>query len=99
MYGLAASGFCCCIDCCCKSVNDALLEWLGKERLTKVYYITLILIFVVPAIFIFFFLNKWQSFLNYFSTWFSCPTSSGPSYLLFNLDLNALVHLLFTDYR
>jgi hypothetical protein len=80
MYGVAAAGFCCCVDCCCKSVNDALMQWLGKERLTKVYYIALIIIFVVPAILVFFFLHKWQSFLNHFSSWFSCPTSSGSSY-------------------
>jgi hypothetical protein len=58
--------------CCCKDISDALKRWLGPQRVTKVFYLFLVVVFTVPAIAVFFYLNRWQSFINYFS-WMQCP--------------------------
>lgn len=54
---------------------------MGIERVTKIYYFVLVVVFVVPAIFVFFFLNKWQAFISYFSEWIKCPNTSGTDVL------------------
>lgn len=73
MYNLVATGACCCINCCCQECSAGLKRLLGPEKVTKLFYLILVIFFTVPAIIIFFFLNEWQSFIDYFSRWISCP--------------------------
>lgn len=73
MGSLVAHGLCCCFSCCCKECGEGCKKWLGIEKVTKIYYFLLVLVFVVPSIFIFFFLNQWQSFFEYFEEYFGCP--------------------------
>lgn len=68
-----AAGFCCCLDCCCRDVVDALKQLMGRERITKVFYIFLVIAFVVPSILVFFLLHNWKAFIDYFSKYLSCP--------------------------
>lgn len=60
MTNLIAGGLCCCFACCCQECADGCKRWLGPEKVTKINYLFLILVFVVPAILVFFFLNDWQ---------------------------------------
>ena len=76
MGSCIATGMCCCFSCCCESCSDAIKRWLGVERMTKFFYILLVIVFVVPGIFVFYFLNQWQSFFDYFKDYISCPESS-----------------------
>lgn len=73
MGSLIAQGACCCFACCCKECADGFSRWLGPEKVTKIFYFFLVVVFVVPAIFIFFFLNKWKAFMEQFSKWIYCP--------------------------
>lgn len=73
MTSLLASGMCCCLTCCCQECSQGARQWLGAEKTTKLFYFTLILVFTIPSIFIFFFLNQWQAFIDYFKYWISCP--------------------------
>ena len=66
---------CCCLECC-KECKDACLTSLGKEKVTKISYLLLVIIFTLPAVAILFFINKWEGFRNYFS-WMRCPSTSG----------------------
>jgi hypothetical protein len=63
MATLIAQGLCCCFSCCCQEISDALKRLLGPEKVTKVFYLFLVVIFTVPTIVILFFLNDIQSFL------------------------------------
>jgi hypothetical protein len=63
MATLVAQGICCCFACCCKDISSALSRLLGPERVTKVYYLFLVMVFSIPAIAILFYLNKWKAFL------------------------------------
>lgn len=76
MGALIAEGLCCCFACCCKDISDALKRLLGPERVTKVFYLFLVVIITAPAVVVMFYLNKWQGFANYFK-WMQCPESSG----------------------
>jgi energy-converting hydrogenase Eha subunit F len=76
MGAVIAEGMCCCFMCCCKDISDALKRFLGPQRVTKIFYLFLVVVFTVPAIVVFFYLNKWQLFTNYFS-WMQCPQASG----------------------
>lgn len=73
MGALIAQGACCCFACCCQECIEGFRRWLGPEKVTKIFYFFLIIVFAVPAIFIFFFLNQWKQFISYFSTWIYCP--------------------------
>lgn len=77
MTTLVASGLCCCFSCCCQECAEGAKRLLGIEKVTKIFYFLLVVVFVVPAIFVFFFLNKWQSFITYFQAWIKCPSTSG----------------------
>ena len=57
---------CCCVGCCCGDCLDGLKKLLGPERLTKLLYFLLVIVFIVPAIFVLFFLNRWENFKKYF---------------------------------
>ena len=72
MATLIAQGVCCCFACCCQSVSEALQRLLGPEKVTKIFYLFLVGVFIIPAIVILFYLNQVQSFLDYFS-WLRCP--------------------------
>ena len=72
MGSFVASGVCCCFGCCCQSISDALKRLLGPDKVTKIFYIFLVIVFTIPAIAILFFINDIQSFIEYFS-WMSCP--------------------------
>jgi hypothetical protein len=61
-----AGGVCCCCGVCCNQIVEVLSKLFGAERLTKLYYLVLVLVFVVPSIFIFFFLYNWTAFKDYF---------------------------------
>lgn len=63
MATLIAQGLCCCFSCCCQEISDALKRLLGPEKVTKVFYLFLVVIFTVPTIVILFFLNDIQPFL------------------------------------
>ena len=76
MSYLIAQGMCCCFACCCESISAALKRLLGPEKVTKVFYFSLIAVFTIPAIVVLFYINEIQSFIEYFS-WLSCPDSSG----------------------
>ena len=82
MYALVAEGMCCCFACCCKDISDALKRLLGPQKVTKIFYLFLVIAFTVPSIVILFYLNEWKSFINYFS-WLQCPPESG-GYQFFN---------------
>lgn len=77
MTSLALTGVCCCFSCCCEECSQGARRWLGNEKTTKLFYFGLVIVFVVPSIFIFFYLNQWKSFMEYFSHYISCPNSSG----------------------
>lgn len=68
---------CCCLSCCCGDCVDGCKKWLGPEKVTKLFYFMLVIVFTVPSIFVFFFLNRWTAFKEYFGDWFNCPDSSG----------------------
>ena len=72
-----ATGMCCCFSCCCQEASESCKRWLGPERVTKIFYFFLILVFTVPAMVIFFFLNQWQAYIDYFKEYIQCPKSSG----------------------
>lgn len=74
---LVANGVCCCFSCLCRDISNAIQRMLGEERTTKIVYILLVMLFVAPAIVVFFFLYRWESFLTYFSSILACPASSG----------------------
>ena len=76
MGSLIAQGACCCFACCCKDISEAFKRLLGPQRVTKLFYFFLVIIFTIPAIIIFFYLNQWSAFTKYFS-WMQCPESSG----------------------
>ena len=80
-----AGGVCCCCGVCCNQIVDALAKLFGTERLTKMYYIVLVVIFVVPAIFVFFFLYNWTAFKDYFGKWFNCPNDEGLDFCYFQV--------------
>jgi hypothetical protein len=75
--GILASGMCCCCGCFCGECADGLKRLLGMEKVTKVLYFFIILVYTIPAIFIFFFLNNWDKFKEYFVDYIYCPGSSG----------------------
>ena len=77
MGALIAQGLCCCFSCCCQGVSDALQRWLGPQKVTKIFYLFLVVIFTVPAIVVLFFLNKWDTFTSKFDWLVRCPESSG----------------------
>jgi hypothetical protein len=77
MGGCIAGGACCCLTCCCQECLDGLKKWLGPEKVTKIFYFFLVVVFVVPAIFVFFFLNRWKAFINFFNTSIYCPGATG----------------------
>jgi len=58
MGTLIAQGVCCCFACCCKDISDALSRLLGPERVTKVYYLFLVMVFSIPAIAALFYIHK-----------------------------------------
>lgn len=70
--------------------------------MTKIFYFFLVVVFVVPAIFVFFFLNRWKAFINFFGTSIYCPGAVGESdkfgcigqSVVFRLSLSLLI--LFT---
>ena len=77
---------CCCISCCCGDCAEGCKKWLGPEKVTKLFYFVLVIVFVIPAIFVLFFLNRWTAFKEYFGDWFNCPDSSGDgAYIFVNL--------------
>ena len=47
--------------------------------MTKIFYFFLVVVCVVPAIFVFFFLNRWKAFINFFGTSIYCPGAVGES--------------------
>jgi hypothetical protein len=59
MGSIIAEGICCCCMCCCKDIANSMEKLLGTERVTKIYYLLLVAVFAIPAIFVFFFLNRW----------------------------------------
>ncbi len=67
-----AQGVCCCFGCCCKELSESLQRLLGPERVTKIFYLFLVVVFTVPAIVVMYYLDKWHAFLDYFS-WLRCP--------------------------
>lgn len=77
MGSIIASGMCCCFSCCCQECSVSLKRWLGIERVTKIFYLFVVVGFTIPAMVVFFLLNHWQAFVNYFSDWIKCPQSSG----------------------
>jgi hypothetical protein len=46
---------------------------MGREKVTKLLYIVLDLLIVVPAVFLFYYLQNWQAFANTFGKWINCP--------------------------
>lgn len=76
MGSCITAGACCCVGCCCQQCADGLTKWLGMERVTKIFYLILVIVFTVPAIFVFFFLNKWSDFTQYFDDMINCPTTN-----------------------
>lgn len=76
MATIVAEGICCCFACCCKDISNALTRWLGPQRVAKVFYLCLVMVFTIPALVMLFYLNQIQWFINYFS-WMTCPQSSG----------------------
>jgi len=48
---------------------------LGREKATKMCYIFIVVVFTIPAIFIMFYINKWDAFKTHFS-WLKCPGNS-----------------------
>ncbi len=97
MATLIAEGMCCCFALCCKDISEALKRWLGPERVTKVFYLFLVIVITVPAIAIMFYLNEWSSFRSYFS-WLSCPASSGGYLCWYEGATSALVRRRSTGY-
>ena len=90
---------CCCISCCCKDCSEGCKKWLGPEKVTKLFYFILVIVFVIPAIFVLFFLNRWTAFKDYFGKWFNCPDSSGDgAYIFTNSVLPASVHPQYSAY-
>ncbi len=77
MGSCLTAGMCCCFQCCCTELADGFRKWLGMEKVTKIFYFFLVVVFAVPAIFVFFFLNRWDTFINYFSQWIYCPATTG----------------------
>lgn len=72
MCSCLCSGIGCCICACCDETGESCRRGLGRERVTKVCYLFIVVIFTVPAIAILFFINKWDSFKDHFD-WMSCP--------------------------
>ena len=97
MGSLLTGGVCCCCGICCNQLVDALSKLFGLERLTKLYYFFLVGVFVVPSIFIFFFLYNWTSFKEFFGKWFKCPNDQGYFFII-ALDFSVLAPLPFTDF-
>lgn len=76
MCGCLVEGIGCCVSACCRDTAEGCGRALGKEKVTKVCYLFLVVVFTVPAIVLLFFINKWSSYASHFS-WMSCPSSSG----------------------
>jgi hypothetical protein len=66
-----------CVNCCAKEIGTACAGLLGRDKVTKLFYIVLDLLIVVPAVFLFYYLQNWTTFVNFFSRWISCPQESG----------------------
>jgi hypothetical protein len=66
-----------CLNCCAKEIGEACGGLLGQEKVTKLLYILLDLMIVIPAVFLFYYLKNWQAFANTFGKWISCPSESG----------------------
>lgn len=83
MGACIASGMCCCFTMCCKECSESLQKLMGRERVTKFFYFFLVVVYTIPALLVFFLLDKWKSFVEYFDEWIKCPASSGgSSYLM-----------------
>jgi len=65
------------VNCCAKEIGAACAGLLGVEKVTKLFYIVLDLLIVVPAVFLFYYLQNWTAFNNFFGQWISCPQESG----------------------
>lgn len=76
MCSCLCQGVGCCVSACCQDTAEGCTRALGREKVTKICYLFLVVIFTVPAVVILFFINKWGSYVSFFS-WMSCPSSSG----------------------
>lgn len=63
-----------CFNCCLKELAVCCGGLIGRERLAKLFYVLLDVLVVVPAIFLFYYLEEWQWFVTYFSKWIHCPS-------------------------
>lgn len=77
MGGCCAVCLLSCVNCCAKEIGTACTGVLGRERVTKIFYIVLDLLIVVPAVFLFYYLQGLTTFVDYFGKWISCPQESG----------------------
>lgn len=66
-----------CLNCCASEISQACAGLLGREKVTKLFYIILDLLIVVPAVFLFYYLQNWTAFKNTFGLWITCPQESG----------------------
>lgn len=86
-----------CFNCCLKELGTCCGGLIGRERLAKFLYVLLDILVVVPAIVIFYYLQSWEWFVNYFSKWIHCPAESGGKYVSLNLASTASVPRQCTD--
>lgn len=66
-----------CINCFAKEVGACCAGLMGRDKVTKLFYIVLDLLIVVPAVFLFYYLQNWTAFQNLFGQWIKCPDESG----------------------
>lgn len=76
MCSCLLQGLGCCVCACCSDTVNSCQRWLGRERMTKICYLFIVVVFTVPAIAVLFFINKWTAFVSHFD-WMSCPNSAG----------------------
>ena len=62
-----------CFECCLQELSECCGNLIGRERLAKILYVVLQFMVVVPALFIFYYIQHWQWFVQYFSNWIYCP--------------------------
>jgi hypothetical protein len=65
------------LGCCANEVSAACAGILGRERVTKIYYVFLDILVVIPAVFLFYYLQNWTSFRVTFGYWVHCPEAAG----------------------
>lgn len=66
-----------CLNCFANELGNCCLGLMGREKFTKLFYIVLDILIVVPAAFFFYLIQNWTWFTDKFGQWIHCPESSG----------------------